>query len=70
MVVEKLLQLAGPSTLFPLRGGRAAMLPVSCLQTGRCGGPVSAGAQLDLAEVAFSWWCQEFCGFLPFLLTS
>lgn len=68
MVVKELPQLAAPSACLPLRDGRAATLPVSCLRSRQHGGSVCAGAQPDLAEVPFPWWCREVCGFLPFLL--
>ncbi|XP_035748221.1 ubiquitin-conjugating enzyme E2 R1 [Egretta garzetta] len=68
MVVKELPQLAAPSACLPLRDGRAATLPVSCLRSRQHRGSVCAGAQPDLAEVPFPWWCREVCGFLPFLL--
>lgn len=68
MVVKELPQLTTPSARLRLGGGRAATLPVSCLRSWQHGGSVSAGAQPDLAEVPFLWWCREVCGFLPFLL--
>uniref|UniRef100_A0A8C8B6I2 Cell division cycle 34, ubiqiutin conjugating enzyme n=1 Tax=Otus sunia TaxID=257818 RepID=A0A8C8B6I2_9STRI len=66
MVVKELPQLAAhhsPSSAWP-------RCPCPARGAGGRGGSVSAGAQLGLAEVPFSCWCREICGFLPFLLPS